>query len=77
MTTYVIVEKDSCISCAACNSAAPDIFELDNDGLAEVIYAGDNNRGVTMIAQELQDDLEEAVDSCPSSSIKLAAIPFA
>lgn len=77
MTKYVIVEKDSCIACAACNSAASDIFDLDNDGLAEVIYEGDNNRGITLIAQELLDDLEEAMDSCPSCSIKLAAVPFA
>lgn len=77
MTSYVIVEKEDCIACSVCNATAPDIFDLDDEGLAEVIYEGDNNRGVTMIAQDLQEELEEAIDSCPSSCIKLAAVPFA
>lgn len=77
MGKYVVVKKEDCTSCGSCISVAPDIFDLDYDMLAEVIYEGDSNRGVTSIADDLLDDLEEAMDSCPSECIHLAAVPFA
>ncbi|AKG34365.1 ferredoxin [Paenibacillus durus] len=77
MGKYVVVKKDSCIACGSCGASAPDIFDFDDDGLAEVIYEGDNNRGVTLIAADLQEDLQDAVDSCPTSCIKTSANAFA
>ncbi|WP_379134721.1 ferredoxin [Paenibacillus sp. sgz500958] len=77
MSKYAIVDKESCIACGACNSAAPDIFDLDDDGIAEVIYAGDGNRGIIDIAVDFLEDLEEAIESCPTQCIQLASTPFA
>jgi len=77
MSKYASVNQEACIACGSCNSAAPDIFDLDYNGIAEVIYEGDGNRGITAIAQDLLDDLQEAYDSCPTGCIKLAAAPFA
>ncbi|ASA20223.1 ferredoxin [Paenibacillus donghaensis] len=77
MNNYASVNQDDCISCGACNSAAPDIFDLDNSGIAGVIYEGDSNRGVTAIAADLQEELQEAYDNCPTQCIQLAAAPFA
>ncbi|WP_042198926.1 ferredoxin [Paenibacillus camerounensis] len=76
MKQYASVTKDSCIACGSCSSAAPEIFDLDNDGVAEVIYEGDSNRGITAIARELLADLQDAIDSCPTGCIKLAAAPL-
>ncbi|MBY9079757.1 ferredoxin [Paenibacillus sp. HN-1] len=77
MSKYVKVKKDSCIACGSCGSAAPEIFDFDDDGLAEVIFEGDGNKGVTLIASDLLEELNEAIDSCPTSCIKTAAAPFA
>jgi ferredoxin len=74
---YTIVDKDTCIACGACGSAAPDIFDYDRDGLAENIYSNDGNRGVIKIPESLHGDLEDAQDGCPTGSIKVEIVPFA
>lgn len=77
MSKFAIVNQDECIACGACNSAAPEIFDLDYNGIAAVIFSGDKNRGITAIAEDLQEELQEAHDSCPTHCIQLAAAPFA
>ncbi|WP_342565691.1 ferredoxin [Paenibacillus sp. FSL R7-0345] len=77
MFTFASVNQEECIACGACNSAAPDIFDLDDSGIASVIFAGDGNRGVTAIAEELQEELQDAIDSCPTQCIQRSDAPFA
>lgn len=77
MSKYAKVSKDSCIACGSCGASAPDIFDFDDDGLAEVVFEGDANKGVTLISADLLEDLSDAVDGCPTSCIKTAAAPFA
>jgi len=69
---FTIVDKDTCIACGACSVSAPDIFDYDDDGLAENILAGDCNKGIVVVPEELQEDLEDACDSCPTESMLLA-----
>ena len=76
MAKYSWVDKETCIACGACGATAPDIYDYDDDGLAEVIYGGDGNQGVTVIPEELHDDLQDAQDGCPTDSIKVADTPF-
>ncbi|GFR38341.1 ferredoxin [Insulibacter thermoxylanivorax] len=76
MPKYTYVDKDTCIACGACGASAPDIFDYDDDGLAENIYEGDNNRGVVPIPEDLYDDLQDAVDGCPTDSIQVSDEPF-
>lgn len=76
MAKFTTVDKETCIACGACGASAPDIFDYDDDGLAENIYEGDNNRGVVEIPEELYDDLEDAVDGCPTDSILVKDEPF-
>ncbi|ANY68691.1 ferredoxin [Paenibacillus algorifonticola] len=77
MAIYTWVDKETCIACGACGAAAPDIFDYDGDGLAEVFYGGDGNRGVTAIEDdELMNDFQDAQDGCPTDSIKAADKPF-
>lgn len=76
MAKYTWVDKETCIACGACGAAAPDIFDYDDEGLSEVIYDGDGNRGVTEIPEDLHDDLQDASDGCPTYSIKISDAPF-
>lgn len=76
MAKYTYVDKDTCIACGACGAAAPDIYDYDDEGLAEVIFSGDGNQGVTEIPDNLYDDMQDAVDGCPTDSIKVADSPF-
>ncbi|WP_427180685.1 ferredoxin [Paenibacillus sp. TC-CSREp1] len=75
MAIYTWVDQDTCIACGACGATAPDIFDYNDEGLAKVIYAGDENTGSTKIPAELEDDLHDAVDGCPTDSIKLTHAP--
>jgi ferredoxin len=76
MAKFTWVEKDTCIACGACGATAPDIYDYDDEGLAEVIYSADGNHGNTEIPEDLYDDLQDAADGCPTDSIKVADAPF-
>jgi len=76
MAKYTMVDKETCIACGACGATAPDIYDYDDEGLAEVIFDGDGNQGVTEIPDDLYDDLADAVDGCPTDSIKVQDTPF-
>ncbi|WP_027094392.1 ferredoxin [Cohnella thermotolerans] len=76
MAKFTYVDKDTCIACGACGATAPDIYDYDDEGLAEVIYGGDGNHGNTEIPEELYDDLQDACDGCPTDSIKVSDTPF-
>jgi len=76
MAKFTYVDKDTCIACGACGATAPDIYDYDDEGLAEVIYKGDGNHGNTEIPEELYDDLQDASDGCPTDSIQIADEPF-
>lgn len=76
MAKYTWVEKETCIACGACGATAPDIYDYDDEGLAEVVYDEDNNTGNTEIPDDLYDDMQDALDGCPTDSIKIADSPF-
>ncbi|MFD2616378.1 MULTISPECIES: ferredoxin [Terrilactibacillus] len=74
MPKFTIVDKDTCIACGACGSAAPDIFDYDDEGISFVIP--DDNEGTAEIAESLYEDLIDAYEGCPTESIKVADEPF-
>jgi ferredoxin len=76
MAKFTWVDKETCIACGACGAAAPDIYDYDAEGYAEVIYGGDDNKGITEIPEDLYDDLADAKDQCPTESIKVAEAAF-
>jgi ferredoxin len=71
---FTIVDKETCIACGACGAAAPDIFDYDDEGLAQNII--DDNTGTAEIPDVLLDDLEDAAEGCPTDSIKVAEESF-
>ncbi|CEJ73372.1 ferredoxin [[Clostridium] sordellii] len=55
------VDKDVCIGCGACTGICPEIFEMEDDGLA-VAKEGE-------VPAELEESAVEAQDGCPVSAI--------
>ena len=74
MVKYTIVDQDTCIACGACGAAAPDLFDYNEEGISFGLL--DDNKGITPVAEELIDELEDAYESCPSNSIQMADEPF-
>lgn len=74
MAKYTWVDKETCIACGACGGTAPDIYDYDDEGLAFVIL--DQNRGIAEIPETLHVDLIEAMEGCPTDSIKVQDEPF-
>ncbi|MDS9472453.1 ferredoxin [Sporosarcina pasteurii] len=74
MEKYTMVDQETCIACGTCGVTAPDLFDYDDDGIAFAIL--DDNEGVTAVTEDLIDDLEDAFESCPTESIKVADQPF-
>ncbi|KGA99188.1 ferredoxin [Alkalihalobacillus alcalophilus ATCC 27647 = CGMCC 1.3604] len=74
MAKFTIVDQDTCIACGACGAAAPDIYDYDDEGIAFVIL--DDNKGVTEVPDELEEDMIDALEGCPTDSIKVADESF-
>lgn len=55
------VEKDVCIGCGSCPSLCPEIFKMDDDGLATTI--------TEQVVPELENAVQDAADSCPTEAI--------
>jgi ferredoxin len=56
----VSIDPDLCTGCELCVDTCPDVFEMDED-IAKVI--------VDEVPAGLEDDAQEAIDSCPSEAI--------
>lgn len=56
------VDQDLCISCGACISLCPEVFDWNDDGKAKAID-GD-------VPGDLEDSAVEAMESCPTEAIK-------
>lgn len=56
------VNKDLCLGCGACCACAPDVFEIGDDGFAQV--------KVDEIADEFIEDAMDAKDGCPTAAIE-------
>ncbi len=74
MAHFTMVDQSTCIACGVCGELAPDLFKYREDGISFSIL--DENTGVTEVSEDLLEDLEDAHDSCPTSSIKMADTPF-
>ncbi len=57
------VNRDACIGCGACQAIAPNVFELDDEGLSKAL--------VDEVAEDEQDNATEASESCPTGAIEI------
>jgi len=51
--------NETCIGCSACVAIAPEVFELDDNGLSVVLAADSYN----------EDDVNNAISACPVDAI--------
>ena len=56
----VKVESSACIGCGACQAIAPDVFEINDEGFAEVVKQPTNDN---------IDDVKDALSGCPTTAI--------
>jgi ferredoxin len=59
MARQVYVDKDSCTSCMQCANNLPEVFQMDDDNLAEV----HDSAGAD------EDAIQDEIDSCPGMCI--------
>jgi len=71
LSKYTVVDQETCIACGA---AAPEIFNYNDEGVAFVIL--DENEGTAEVPEGFFDDLDDAVEGCPTESIKVETSPF-
>ncbi|MDM5455039.1 ferredoxin [Peribacillus simplex] len=64
MTKYTVVDQETCIACGAC----VEIFDYNDDGVAFVIL--DEHEGPAVVAEDLFDDLDDALEGCQQSQLK-------
>lgn len=55
------VIDDRCISCGQCEATCPEVFQINDDGVASVI--------VDKIEENLVDDTKRAAGGCPTDAI--------
>lgn len=66
------VKKDTCIGCGACTVIADKIFQIGDDGLAEVINPiPDEENKIMEIQEEEKENVIDASESCPTSAIEV------
>ena len=56
------VNKDLCIGCGACQAVCPEVFEIEDDGLAAVV--------VEEIPEDVNEDAIDAKEGCPTNAIE-------
>jgi len=62
--TRVQVDRERCVASGVCESLAPEVFEIDDDGILQVHR---EEPGVDDL-----DGVRDAVQSCPARALALA-----
>ncbi len=57
------IDRDGCTGCTLCAAICPEVFQMDDEGLAEVI--------VDEIPAEVEDSAIEACEACPVEVITI------
>ncbi|AIJ24654.1 MULTISPECIES: ferredoxin [Amycolatopsis methanolica group] len=59
----IIVDRAKCTSLGICESLAPDVFEVDDNG--ELVLKA------ATVPDGLRDDVEAAIAGCPTEALRL------
>ena len=57
----VKVLKEACIGCGACQAICDEVYQIGDEGLAEVI--------VDVVPEELEEEAMDALENCPTDAI--------
>ncbi len=74
MPKFTRINQTTCIACGSCGACAPEIFDYNDEGIAFVLL--DDNEGIEEVPEDLYEDLEDAVDGCPTDSILVSSQPI-
>jgi ferredoxin len=58
-----VTVSDNCQGCGVCESKAPEVFEITDEGMARVI--------VEVVPAELEQAVRDAAYDCPTEAIAL------
>ena len=58
----VKVNEDACIGCGACAAICDEVFEMNDEGLSEVV--------VDTVQEENEESVKEAIEYCPTGAIE-------
>ncbi len=58
----VKVHDDLCIGCGACAAICDEVFELNDEGISEVV--------VDSVSEDNEENVKEAIESCPTDAIE-------
>lgn len=64
------VKKDTCIGCGACTVIADKIFQIGDDGLAEVVNPIENE-DIQEVVEDENENVIDASESCPTGAIEV------
>ena len=59
---YPSVDTLQCIGCGACAAICDEVFEMNDEGLSEVV--------VDTVQEENEESVKEAIESCPTGAIE-------
>ena len=57
------INQNACIGCGSCAAICPEVFEIDDEGIAKVT--------VERINENQLNDATEASENCPTSAIEI------
>jgi ferredoxin len=58
----VVVDRDRCVGSGTCEALAPDVFEVDDDGVLVVVREPTDGE---------EPDVRDAVTACPTRALSL------
>jgi ferredoxin len=61
--TRVLVDRERCVGSGTCEALAPDLFEVGDDGIVEVLRQD---------PAEDDDAARDAVSACPTGALSLS-----
>ena len=60
--SHVLVDRERCVGSGSCEALAPDLFDVDVEGYAQVLIAGD-------LPADLEAKAALAAANCPEGAI--------
>ncbi|HVV08033.1 ferredoxin [Amycolatopsis sp.] len=65
MTVQITVDRTRCTGQAMCESIAPDLFQVDDEGMLSL--------SAETVPDGRLDDVEQAVACCPNEALRLSS----
>lgn len=60
----VLVDREKCMNAGMCTQAAPEVFEMDDDGVLVVLREA--------VPEDQMLEVQDAVSCCPMDALRLA-----